>query len=307
MWKRLIIGAVLIALAVGLLVLDGWLERIGWPSAPSPVGPVSLTGAPLAVVTMLLVAVGYLELARMAEGAGTSIPKFAGMVATMMVATWPFWRQMAGQSYFRPDGAAVDLRSILLLALLALTVMVSFAAQLARHRTTDAIRRIGAMLLAVCYLGVCGAVVLEVRMLFGIKAFALLLLVVKFTDIGAYFTGSLLGRHKIAPWLSPGKSWEGLAGGVALAVGAAMLYVFLWDRLLAQEFEIQISLAATAVFAAVVGVVGQAADMCESALKRDAGVKDAGRLLPGFGGILDVLDSPLLASPVALAMLMWIN
>ncbi|MEL7238219.1 MAG: phosphatidate cytidylyltransferase, partial [Planctomycetota bacterium] len=103
-------------------------------------------------------------------------------------------------------------------------------------------------------------------------------------------TGKSLGKHKLIPFLSPGKTWEGLAGGVVTAalVGAACapgLDLLTWWK--------------GAIFGAVIGVVGQAGDLLESLMKRDADVKDSSQLLPGFGGVLDVIDSPLVAAPVA--------
>ena len=117
-----------------------------------------------------------------------------------------------------------------------------------------------------------------------------ILLMVKFTDIGAYFGGKALGRRKLIPWLSPGKTWEGLACGL-LAAGAVGI-----------AFTPQISQLTwykALIFGILIGAVGQLGDLFESMMKRDAEVKDSGRLIPGFGGILDVIDSPLLAAPFA--------
>jgi len=126
----------------------------------------------------------------------------------------------------------------------------------------------------------------------------IILLCVKFTDIGAYFGGRALGRRKLIPWLSPGKTWEGLGFGLltAAAVGAALAtqmdlrrgYVMPWWK--------------GAIFGAVIGGIGQLGDLLESLMKRDAEVKDSGSLIPGFGGVLDVIDSPLLAAPFAYLM-----
>ena len=120
----------------------------------------------------------------------------------------------------------------------------------------------------------------------------------KSTDIGAYFGGRALGRHKMIPWLSPGTTWEGLffgvltAGGVAAAMGHSLpghgMAMAPW-----QGF----------VFGAIIGAIGQVGDLLESLMKRDAEVKDSGRLIPGFGGVLDVIDSPLFAAPFAYLLL----
>jgi phosphatidate cytidylyltransferase len=117
----------------------------------------------------------------------------------------------------------------------------------------------------------------------------MLLLVVKSTDIGAYFGGRALGRRKLIPWLSPGKTWEGLLFGLLSAALVAMAF----------SYSIRQPLWKTALFGACIGFIGQLGDLLESLIKRDAEVKDSGALIPGFGGILDVIDSPLFASPFA--------
>jgi phosphatidate cytidylyltransferase len=288
MLKRTITGVVLIALIAGVLVLDWQLEKAGWPKLRPRGGAEERTmlGLPLAVLTLLLVGAGYLELTGLAAGAGMPVLRFSGIVCAVLVGTLPFWRQAL-------TTRALD--ALLAPVVLGAVVMVLFADQMARYRTQDAIRRIGGTLLGICYVGVCGSVMLGIRMQFGLKAFVLFLLAVKSTDIGAYYVGTAFGRHKLIPWLSPKKTWEGLFGGVAVAAVAAAVF--------AAGTRMDVSWSAAAVFAAVTGLVGQGADLCESALKRDAKRKDAGRTVPGMGGVLDVLDSPLLSAPAAYLLL----
>ncbi len=120
--------------------------------------------------------------------------------------------------------------------------------------------------------------------------------VVKMMDTGAYFTGRAIGRTKLIPRISPGKTWEGLAGGFVAAVATAIAF---------QHFRVEaltdgaFTLIHAVVFGLLVGFAGQAGDLAESLLKRSVGAKDAGTLLPGFGGALDVMDSFLSAAPVA--------
>jgi phosphatidate cytidylyltransferase len=109
-------------------------------------------------------------------------------------------------------------------------------------------------------------------------------------DIAALYVGRLIGRHKMAPRVSPGKSWEGAIASVAFSVGYGALYL---PRLLPSAPMLE-GLA----LAAIANVAGQFGDLCESGLKRGAGVKDSGTLLPGHGGWLDRLDSSLFALPV---------
>jgi phosphatidate cytidylyltransferase len=123
-----------------------------------------------------------------------------------------------------------------------------------------------------------------------------IVLTTKSSDIGAFATGKAMGRHKLILWLSPGKTWEGLIGGVVLsaAVGAAGLWV------LGHWPSEAVPAPWTGAFAGVLfGLTGVVGDLIASLFKRDAGLKDAGQVLPGFGGVLDVLDSALLVAPVA--------
>lgn len=117
-------------------------------------------------------------------------------------------------------------------------------------------------------------------------------------DIGAYFTGRALGRRKLAPRLSPGKTWEGTAGGLLLAAAVGYLAAPLATRPALPPWAGALLGAALAA-AAVVG------DLAESALKRHAGVKDSGHLLPGHGGVLDRFDSALFTVPAAYYALWW--
>jgi phosphatidate cytidylyltransferase len=109
-------------------------------------------------------------------------------------------------------------------------------------------------------------------------------------DIAALYVGRLSGRHKLAPRISPGKSWEGAAGSLVASVAYGALYI---PRLLPG-----VPLAEGLGLAAVANIAGQFGDLCESAIKRGAGVKDSGTLLPGHGGWLDRVDSSLFALPV---------
>jgi len=128
----------------------------------------------------------------------------------------------------------------------------------------------------------------------------LLLGLVWITDTAAYLVGSAVGRHKLAPSISPGKSWEGVAGGpvggLIYAIICAMLDPALQERIQGPAWAL--FLAGAAVLCAA-GVIG---DLFESALKRQAGAKDSGKLLPGHGGVLDRIDSAAAVLPLALLM-----
>lgn len=106
-------------------------------------------------------------------------------------------------------------------------------------------------------------------------------------DISAYFIGSWWGRHKMCPHISPGKSWEGLGGGIA----GTLLVSYLVAKICG------VALPVAMVPGVIVAAVGPLGDLVESAIKRFAGVKDSGRLLPGHGGVLDRLDSLMFTIP----------
>ncbi|HEU5240729.1 MAG TPA: phosphatidate cytidylyltransferase, partial [Ornithinibacter sp.] len=117
------------------------------------------------------------------------------------------------------------------------------------------------------------------------------------SDIGGYVAGVLFGRHPMAPTISPKKSWEGFAGSALFtAVGGALLVTLLVDGLWWEGVVIGLA----AMVAATLG------DLGESMIKRDLGIKDMGSLLPGHGGMLDRLDSLLLAAPVTYLLLSWL-
>jgi phosphatidate cytidylyltransferase len=133
----------------------------------------------------------------------------------------------------------------------------------------------------------------------GVQWICLILCVVFSGDIAAYYVGSYWGRHKLCPAVSPGKTVEGALGGVAANLGVGFVIAGLLIPTLAP--------GKGAVFFISVGVAGQVGDLFESMLKRSAGVKDSGNLLPGHGGMLDRIDALLFAVPVALAVMRFLR
>ena len=117
-------------------------------------------------------------------------------------------------------------------------------------------------------------------------------------DAAAYYIGRRFGRHKMAPRVSPAKSWEGAAASLAASVLFAALYV--------PRFIPAVPLVTAMLLGAAANVAGQIGDLAESVLKRGAGVKDSGQMLPGHGGWLDRVDSALFAMPVLWAILAWL-
>jgi phosphatidate cytidylyltransferase len=145
----------------------------------------------------------------------------------------------------------------------------------------------------VLFVGLPFAFVVGLEVIPGANGPDLLLLAmvcVTLSDAGAYYAGSTLGTHPMAPVISPKKSWEGAVGGVVASVGGALVAHFWFFR--------KLPLAHAVSLGVVLSTAGILGDLAESMLKRAAGVKDSSALLPGHGGVLDRLDSLLVAAPV---------
>ena len=119
------------------------------------------------------------------------------------------------------------------------------------------------------------------------------ILLTKFSDMGAYLVGSLIGKHKMIPRISPAKTWEGFAGAIVVSTGASLVFVhFFGEHMFGMKTIHAVILGIVLSSTAVIG------DLIESLFKREAGVKDSGKLFPGIGGILDLLDSLLFNAPI---------
>ncbi|MFN0135184.1 MAG: phosphatidate cytidylyltransferase [Phycisphaerae bacterium] len=188
---------------------------------------------------------------------------------------------------------------------LALLVGFSFLAQGMRRGTQSVMVNLSTSLFIVFYCGGLAGYMTKLRMEMGGAEATILLLfsifLVKMNDVGAFFTGLAFGRNKMIPWLSPKKTWEGMIGGVATTVALA-IGIGLWletTGLAPRHGHVLSSWTFLAAFGATMAFFSIAGDLCESLIKRDLDVKDSSRLIPGLGGVLDVLDSPLLAAPAA--------
>jgi phosphatidate cytidylyltransferase len=161
---------------------------------------------------------------------------------------------------------------------------------------------LGGHALIVSYVGLLLAATVQLRWVAGAElgylALGSMVIAVKMGDTGAYTFGRLFGKRKMSPKLSPGKTWAGFVGAL---VGSA-LGAWAWLTFATPLFDAATRPPAwhwSVLYGAVLGVVGLVGDLCESLIKRDMGQKDAAALMPGFGGLLDLLDSILYAGPVA--------
>lgn len=149
--------------------------------------------------------------------------------------------------------------------------------------------RLAASLAGVMY---CAIPLTHLGLLYQLKGWKLVVLAMLFTfasDTGAYFTGRALGRHPFAPRVSPKKTWEGALGGLAFSVAACVAWRWVMPEIGVLD-AVALGLGA--------GFMGQLGDLCESLIKRSAGVKDSGRILPGHGGVLDRFDAVAFTAPL---------
>lgn len=194
-----------------------------------------------------------------------------------------------------PDVTQNRLDLQMLVLILVVFIIATFIAATLRGAPFEKmIAATGATILGVLYVVFLGGHLVAIRTGFPQSLAADLLsfffLVLMGSDIGAYYTGRAIGKHKLAPTISPGKTWEGVIGGTLAALALAALAHYWFFRELPLKFALPL--------AAVMVVLGILGDLTESALKRGAGAKDAAKLLPGHGGILDRLDSLLFNAPL---------
>lgn len=192
-----------------------------------------------------------------------------------------------------PTQAPLDVETILLVVLL-MTIATLIASTLRGAPFDKMIASSGATILGVLYVVLLGGHLVALRTGFEERLSAHLLsyffLVLMGSDTVAYYVGRAIGKHKLAPTISPGKTWEGVAGGVIAALAFAVLAHFWFFKELPLKWAVPL--------AAVMSVLGILGDLSESALKRGAGAKDAAKILPGHGGALDRLDSLLFNAPL---------
>lgn len=142
---------------------------------------------------------------------------------------------------------------------------------------------------------------IEIKQSFSAQIILLSFFTIWAVDTGAYFSGRKFGKHKLASFVSPGKSWEGVYGGIALS------FVIAYLGLLLVAPQVSISYVYLAFILSTIGALSIFGDLFESLLKRQVGMKDSSQILPGHGGVLDRLDSLILAMPLYLIIWQWVS
>lgn len=188
----------------------------------------------------------------------------------------------------------------LLILTVALFVMAVLATQTFRFQKdfSKILTGVGVTIFGVFYVAFLGGFLVSMRVGFddtivpflSTKLLGFFFLVAMGSDVGAFYVGKTFGKHKLAPKISPNKTWEGFIGGILLAMAFASLCSFWFFP----ELPFQVSLP----LALVMAVVGASGDLAESAMKRGSNTKDAANVLPGHGGLLDRLDSLLFNAPI---------
>ena len=292
---RLTFGPIMIVAAFAVFWLDELVDGIRTPrwllDGVLPFHDTLPRGSVLFVVLVGVCVLAALELAR--------ILRQNGIDASSRVMCGAALIGLAVSSLV--PASAQGVTSTAIVSSSAACVLLVSLAFYSRDKTVEGVvAATGGTLLSFVYLGLLLGFMMVIRREHSAWVLLWILLVTKSCDIGAYFTGRAIGRHKLIAWLSPGKTWEGLGGGIVTSalVGALGVWV-LNSRVLGMPDELSTGLVGGAVAGVIFGIVGQGGDLIASLLKRDAGIKDAGSALPGFGGVMDVVDSPILVAPVA--------
>lgn len=275
--NRLLFGTIMVIGVTVLILVDAWLDG----SLTERPNAAIQAGLVCALLAVLLIAAQF-ELAGLLKKTGAQPFLAVTIPASLLLATCWFWSQLSSS----PNAFCY----YYLLWVLTGSIAAVLLYQALKYGTSRVVANCGANCFAILYLGILAGFVLVLRIRFGPWILLIFLATVKSADIGAYTFGSLLGKRKFSPVISPGKTWEGMAGAVLFAALAASIMARLCDIM---------SIGTAIVFAVALAFVGQLGDLAESMIKRDAEQKDAANKVPGFGGILDVIDSPLLAAPFA--------
>jgi len=268
MLKQRIISGVCLSLAVLALAL--------WANPPI-----------IFIVLFILSLLASWELFGLCKAGGTPVMQKVGtfLVGLLMLSTYLFLK----------DYIALPC----LFSVVAAAVSIIFISQLFALETDGAVSKLAHTMFGIAYISVyMGSMVLltfswgegDARFLS-----LYLILVVKSTDIGAYFTGRKIGKTKLIPAISPAKTWEGCFGGLALAVAVGFLTLKIADF---ELHGIYFPIHHAIILPIILSVSGMIGDLIESLIKRSIGVKDSGSSIKGMGGLLDVLDSLMFAAPI---------
>ncbi len=267
---RLLFGTLMTVAFTAVVLFDGWLGNFQFSIVNCqfrlPRGTI------VAALIVALVVLGQIEFASLLAARNLRAFTPVSIITSAALATVPIFNCQLSIVNF-----------VLAFGLLGLLLY-----QYLRCGTSGVLANCGANCFSIIYLGLLSSFALAIRLDFGVWPLLMFVFVVKSADIGAYAVGTLFGKHKFSPRVSPGKTWEGAGAAAAAAVVVALAFAAGFD-IMPWQWAI--------AFGFLLACVGQAGDLVESMMKRDAGRKDAANKVPGFGGVLDIVDSPLVAAP----------
>jgi len=229
------------------------------------------------------------EFYRICEAKGLRTYKVWGVIGTvaMISGSWFFYQQ--------PHRLELSYDfDILILLVFALGV---FVRQFPQKHNPQGIETMAVTLFGLIYVAWLGNFITRINFALphGRYFVMYLIVVTKFTDIGAYLVGSALGRHKLIPRISPKKTWEGTVGGIVFAVGSSL---GCWSLLSEEVAGSGMQYGHAILLGVLLGAAAIIGDLAESMIKREAGVKDSSTIMPGHGGALDLIDSLLFTAPL---------
>jgi len=243
------------------------------------------------VLLMVCCALGMWEFYALLQCGNIPHLRWIGMIGGVSLIAVTWWGyQWSGDGNLHPDAEAI---------VLFLVAAAVFIRQMFMPAMDDALKSMAATLLGVIYVAWLFNFLNKLLLVFGMEEGRWLIfylaLVVKLTDVGAFFVGCRLGGRKFFPSISPAKTWSGVLGGMATGVAFSFLGLYFLEPVLA---HLSFGWVDALVLGILLSASGIAGDLVESLLKRAAGVKDSGTIIQGMGGFLDVVDSLLFAAPV---------
>jgi phosphatidate cytidylyltransferase len=289
---RLISAAVILSVLFALLALD--FRQVIFRTPGVWLLPIMLPVVVLATEEML-------NLLQNTGFAPRAPVVYAGNVLILLAACGPMWLKLLGRSMPHDNPLGPFGWPLMALAISAIAV---FMAEIGRYRQPgSSVMQIALAMLVLVYVGLLSSFLAMLRLFsdnaWGMTALVSMLLVTKVADAAAYATGRKLGRHKMTPVVSPGKTWEGALGGLLAACASSCLFFhFLAPQIVGTAY-VEPDAWASLLYGLLVALAGMAGDLSESLLKRDMQRKDSSSWLPGLGGVLDIMDAILFAAPVA--------
>jgi len=273
---RLFFGTLMTLLFVSVALFDGWLDgSLTLETADDK----EVQGTLILILIALVVVPAQREIAVLFRGKDMNVFTPVTISASILFSvSWylgQFWDLSLSKYIF---------------LLGAFSLMAVFLYQYFSYGIEGAVANCGVSVFSIFYIGLLSGFCVAVRVEFGLWAMLMYIFVVKGADIGAYIIGNFWGSRPFSPRLSPHKSWEGMAGALVTAVCLGIIMASVCGIM---------NWWLAGIFGFCFAFIGQLGDLAESLLKRDCEHKDSAQKVPGFGGILDIIDSPLAAAPFA--------